>query len=133
MRKLMVLVLLVCASSAARGAIPANFEALHDISRIGRLSSTNEIAQYFRDNSLSFETPALKRHADRYFWVVSYPYSGMDTIDLYCFRGGPRGWTVQMLYFALRPTDRHINIIEEESQFVVKNGGKQLLTFAVEL
>jgi hypothetical protein len=51
-----------------------------------RFASTNEIAAFFHTNSLAFELVPPKRHSDHYFWVVSDPYSGLDTIDVYCFR-----------------------------------------------
>ncbi len=132
MQKLFLPVVLLAAWLAAAGPASSNFEALQDAGRLRRFASTNALTHLFQTNSLSFEVPALKRHARDYFWVVSYPYSGVDTIDLYCFRRYSNNWTLQMLYYAFRPTDRHINILEEEGQFVVKNGGKQLLTFSTE-
>ncbi|HEY5909659.1 MAG TPA: hypothetical protein VJA21_03540 [Verrucomicrobiae bacterium] len=132
MKRILLPLCFLCACFALGAPAPSNFEALHDIGRLGRFGTTNQIRQFFQTNSLSFEVPALKRHTDRYFWVVSYPYSGMDTIDLYCFRGGPGGWVPQMLYFVLKPTDRHITVDEQDSQFVVRCGHKQLLTFSIE-
>jgi len=133
MRK--ILLLLIPLSGAVltfAGPAPSNFEALHNMSRLSLFASTNQITQYFRTNSLSFEAPPIRRYSDRYFWVISYPYSGLDTIDIYCFRGEPGGWRVQMLYFALKPKDRHMSVVEEESRFVVRNGNTQLLTLEIQ-
>jgi hypothetical protein len=114
------------------GPAPSNFEALHNTSRLKRFASTNEITAYFQTNSLSFQVLPMKRHADHYFWIASYPYSGLDTIDIYCFRGGPGGWHVQMLYFILSPKYRQVELQERENQFVVKEHGMELLTVAIQ-
>ena len=131
MQKLLLLIFVTCGLASLAGSAPSNFQALHG--SIPRFGSTNEITQYFETNSISFKVPPLKRHADRYFWVASYPYSGVDTIDVYCFRQRPSsGWKLQMLYYAIRPKSRDISVGEEAAQFVVKNGPDQLLTFAIQ-
>jgi hypothetical protein len=110
----------------------SNFDALHCTRNLNHFSSTNEIVAFFQTNSLSFTAVPLKRHSDHYFWVVSYPYSGLDTIDVYCFRhGNAGGWTIAMLYYVLSPKYRDINIAEEPNQFVIRNGGVELLTFGI--
>jgi hypothetical protein len=124
---LIVLSLAVCAE--AQGS---NFDALHCTRNLSRFASTNEIVAFFQSNSMSFKPVPLKQHADHYFWVVSYPYSGLDTIDVYCFRHGDAGvWTVTMLYFVLSPKYRDVNVVEEPTRFVVRNGSTELLTFGI--
>ena len=74
----------------------------------------------------------LTPKSDQYFWVAAYPYSGVDTIDLYCFvHNGPRQWRVQMLYFALRPKTRTLTVLEHETSMIVKDGDQELVRVAI--
>ena len=110
----------------------ANFSAIHDTSRLMWFANTNDIARHFETNKISVVTYPLKRYADDYYWVAAYPYSGADTIDLYCFRHhGPQQWRIQMVYFALSPETRKLTLIEQETEFVIRDGDRQLISYAV--
>jgi hypothetical protein len=96
-----------------------------------RFASTNEIVAFFQTNSLAFELVPLKQHSDHYFWVVSYPYSGLDTIDVYCFRRRStklNEWEVAVLYFILSPKHQDVKIVEASDHFSVRNGDSDLLS-----
>ncbi len=102
------------------------------IHRLNSLSSTNEIAGVFAEKNIPVKVYQLPKQVDRYFWVAAYPYSGLDTIDLYCFvHHGPRQWRVQMLYYALHPKTRTLTVHEQGSSMIVEDGDLELVRVAI--
>jgi len=110
------------------GAVPASN---HDVDFL-RFSSTEEIVHYFRAHDIPTIVYPLKKHGEDYFVIASYPYSGADTIDLYCFRQyGAKQWRVEMLYFALGPKTRELTVVEKTSGLIVRDGGRELLRYSL--
>ena len=109
----------------------ANFPAVHNTESLMWFSSTNDITRHFETSKVSVVTYRLKQHADDYYWLAAYPYSGSDTIDLYCFRHhGPQQWRIQMVYFALSPETRRLTLVERDGEFIIKDGDRQLIAYA---
>jgi hypothetical protein len=104
----------------------------HDTDRLIGFTSTNEIIDFFAGHNTPVTSYPLALHTDQYFWLAAYPYSGLDTIDLYCFvHHGPRQWRIQMVYFALSPKTRNLTVVEGETRMVVKDGDEELVTVSV--
>jgi hypothetical protein len=113
---------------------PGRVAAQNDFSihRLNSFSSTNEILSFFAGRNISIEAYQLPQQVDRYFWVAAYPYSGPDTIDLYCFvHHGSRQWRVQMLYYALHPKTRRLTVLEQGTSMIVKDAEQELVRVAI--
>ena len=61
--------------------------------QVPRFFKTNEdIKAYFDKNGIPVEVKEIQAKKEKYYFVLAYPYSGIDTTDLYCFVKGDAGW-----------------------------------------
>lgn len=58
----------------------------------GFCRSTNDIKAYFDQQGVPVELKEAKGKYETYCFVLAYPYSGIDTTDLYCFVQRGEGW-----------------------------------------
>jgi hypothetical protein len=54
--------------------------------------STNEISGYFKEKGVPVEIKEIQGKNENFCFVLAYPYSGVDTADLYCYVKSGEGW-----------------------------------------
>jgi len=89
----------------------------------GFCRSTNDIRAYFDQQGVPVELKEAKGKSESYCFVLAYPYSGIDTTDLYCFVQRGEGW-VMFLKAALWKTPHGSVEFKSDGDFmnVVCNG-----------
>ncbi|HXC99904.1 MAG TPA: hypothetical protein VN048_11220 [Verrucomicrobiae bacterium] len=54
--------------------------------------STNEISAFFKEKGVPVEVKEIQGKNENFCFVLAYPYSGVDTTDLYCYVKAGEGW-----------------------------------------
>ena len=87
----------------------------------GSFHATKDIRTFFAKQGLPSESKEVEGNSEEYFFLLAYPYSGMDGADLYCFVRRTNGW-VHFLKASLanmnrgpvafKPNDQNINVVQ---------------------
>jgi hypothetical protein len=72
----------------SNSSFPRNFEIPHSFATI-----TN-VEEYFKSQDCPIGIVEFQGRDERYLFVKAYPYSGIDTTDLYCFVKRNQRWTI---------------------------------------
>jgi hypothetical protein len=133
-RKELAAALLVTAALALTMSITANADwSTHDATKIYSFSSIQEITNFFSTAKIDIEPLELKIFKKDHFLFSAFPYSGKDTIDLYCYVKYGEQWVLQMLYFHLRPRQRHLRAEESATQILVSCGEEEVVRLTPDL
>ena len=123
--KITLLILLMGLSTATA---QFSLEQIHHLDKFRGFASTNEINARFAEAGVSITVlPLQEFKADNYV-LTAYPYSGSDTIDVYSFVKRGDKWSIQMLYFALSPTERRFRVRETRDEIEIFDGDKKLVS-----
>lgn len=123
----LALLILIGACSLMADEPPFKREAVHNVDLLLGFDSTNAIVKYFKDTRVPFRILPVPGNGTNYYWIQAAPYTGVNTIDLYCFYRHGTVWRVQMLYFALSTTTWDLDLREEGSEMVVYEGNDPLV------
>ena len=110
------LCLLIASVITAKAEIGSN---THNIANLHHFGSVQEITNYFQKVKVPIEVLELKNFSKEHFLFAAFPYSGLDTIDVYCYVKYGEQWDIKMLYFHLRPKARSLTVEETADQIVV--------------
>jgi hypothetical protein len=105
----------------------------HDADKIRHFSSIEQMTNYFSKAAGPIEPLGLKRFKNDHFVFCAFPYSGLDTIDLYSYVKDGDAWVLQMLYFHLRPKQRHLRAVESNTQITIFCGEDEVVRLTPDL
>jgi hypothetical protein len=94
--------------------------------------TTSNIDNYFRDKDVPIKTKKITVGEFDYYCIAAYPYSGVNTIDVYCFVHDGDIWRLHMLYYALNPPTRALEFKTEDRTITVYGDRKKLVTMFIE-
>jgi hypothetical protein len=107
--------------------------SIHNINEIPYFGATTEITNFFARADVPVEVLHLKNLNTNNFVLCAFPYSGVDTIDVFYFVKYGEGWKLKMLYFCLQPKSRHLEAtIENSDKIVLRAKQQELLRITVD-
>ena len=104
-----------------------DFGSVHDTRKIAHFDSVQAITNHFSKANVPIKPVKLELFRESNFIFAAYPYSGVDTIDVYVYVKYGDEWVLQMLYFHPRPKSRQIRAKETKSQIVILCGDDEIL------
>jgi hypothetical protein len=110
----------------------SNRELVHNVGKIPRFDSTQEITNFFAKANVPVQAFELKEFKNKNYIFAAYPYSGNNTIDLYYFVKYGDTWTIKMLYFYLNPKYRKLRVEEKQGQIVVFDAKEEVICLTVD-
>jgi len=120
-----VVVLLTAASPTVFATESSNNP--HNLSNFPLFKSVQEATNFFGKAEIVIKVLKLTQFEHDHLLLAAYPYSGKDTIDVYCFVKYGDYWVIKMLYFHLRPKARHLRVEESADQIMVYCGKEELV------
>jgi hypothetical protein len=105
---------------------------IHEIDAFPPFSSTADITNFFSKECLSSHVLELKLHNRNNFIVAAYPYSGVDTIDVFHFVKWGARWEIKMVFFYLRPKQRKLSVKETKTKILLHAAKEELLSITVD-
>jgi hypothetical protein len=105
---------------------------IHKIDEFPSFASTAEITNFFSKVNVAIHVLELKNHGTNNFVVAAYPYSGLDTIDVFHFVKWGNGWKIKMVFFYLRPKFRELRIEETKTKILLLDSREELLGITVD-
>jgi hypothetical protein len=105
---------------------------IHNIDQIPYFPSIKELTNFFSDAQVSIDVLKLNKFAGSNFILAAYPYSGLDTIDVYSFVKFGEGWKLNMVYFYLRPKYRELKIVEKSRTIILCDKNDELIRLSVD-
>ncbi len=117
-------------SSAAGGDNKAGIDIGHMPFRVAQFSrATNDIVAQFVGEGIPVDTTEIVAKKARYFLLRAYPYSGVDTTDIYCFVWRNSEWSMYLRAFLPATPRREDVSLRERGEFVdVLSKGKLVLS-----
>ena len=101
-------------------------DLIHNVDNVAHFSSIQEITNYFGKVGVSIKILRLKKFGDERLLFAAYPYSGLDTIDVFYFVKYGEQWVLNMLYFHLGPKDRTLRVEERRKQIFIFCGKEEI-------
>jgi len=106
--------------------------ASHNFNAFPPFQSKQDITNFFAQNHISIEVFELKNFSSENLVFASYPYSGLDTIDVFYFVKYGERWNLKMVYFYLRPKERKLKLAEQNDRIIIRAAGEDLVSLMVD-
>jgi hypothetical protein len=96
-------------------------------------TSTNAIKTHFETNGVPTELKQTQSKSETYCFVLACPYSGVDSIDLYCFVRSGEGWAMFLKAYLwktrpgtveLKPNGNFVDVLRDDEVILKINPPK---------
>src|ERR1043166_2682951 len=104
----------------------SDFGSVHDTRKIAHFVSVQAITNHFSKANVPIKPVKLELFRETHFIFAAYPYSGLDTIDVYVFVKYGEEWVLQMLYLHPRPKSRQMHARETKNQIEILCGDDEI-------
>jgi hypothetical protein len=124
---LLAAILLLSLTLTTRGEMK-----IHNLNEIPYFASIDEITHFFNDANVSIDVLQLKRFSSNNVVLAAYPYSGVDTIDIFAFVKYGKGWMLNTVHFHLRPKHRKLKVTETDTKIVIWDADDEILSLTID-